>query len=163
MSGILRRLRGALGNAVVWASSWFAAGLGLGTAFYLGLSLPTPFWPYVVGGALDLATAGFLAGGAFSLYLGVAARRRTLAELKPVRLGLTGGLIAGLLVPGYILWNTLGIVYISGIAPVLVGAGATSAVLGGLTAYGTLKLAQRGALEPGADSAWALDAGGGWE
>lgn len=161
MGGILRRLRGALGNAVVWASAWFAAGLGLGTAFYLGLGLPTPLWPYIVSGAFDLATAGFLAGGAFSLYLGVAARRRTLAELKPVRLGLTGGLIAGLLVPAYLVWTILGIGYVSGIGPVLAGAGAISAVLGGFTAYGTLKLAQRGSLESGSDPIGFLERAGG--
>lgn len=143
MRGILRRLRGAIGNAVVWAGSWFVGAFGLAATLYAVVDLPMPFWTFTLGVAQNVAAMGFLTGGAFSLYLGIAGRRKTLAELRPVRFGVWGGLIAGLLVPGtYLAMNLAVGVPLSLMTPSLIAAAGVSALFGSVTAYATIRIAQ---------------------
>jgi hypothetical protein len=142
MRGFLRRARGALGTALVWASTWFVAGLGLAAVTYVGFEVPIPFWRFVLGAARNFAGMGFIAGGGFSLYLGIAGRRKRLEDLRPLRFGLGGALVAGLLVPVLHAAISLGtgVPILSG--SVLAVASALSALIGGVTAVSTLRIAQ---------------------
>ena len=141
-SDILRRFRGALGNAVVWAATWFVAAFPLTAVFYaFGYYGSQPFWPIVLGTAQSLAGMGFLAGGAFSLYLVVFGRRHSLEDLRPIQSALGSGVTAGLAIPTFALVvNTLG-GFSTPIGPSLVVAGVVS-VLTGFTSYGQIKVAQ---------------------
>lgn len=162
MRGILRRLRGTFGNAVAWAGSWFVGAFGLAAALYAVVELPMPFWAFTLGVAQNVAAMGFLSGAAFSLYLGIAGRRETLAELRPVRFGIGGGLIAGLLLPGIYLAMSLAVgVPLSLLTPSLIAAAGVSALFGGLTAYATIRIAQSAPAElTGGDVMREIDAPG---
>ena len=102
MKLIFRRLRGALGNALVWGTVWFGAGVAL----VLGYSLfgPRPsalsweLWRYTLLGATSVAVAGAVAGGAFSAYIAANFRNKRIQDLSPGRFALGGGLVSVLLV-----------------------------------------------------------------
>lgn len=99
MGSWLRRLRGALGNAVTWAVAWGGVGAALGLYFGIGaLPMGVSIWQAIVGTAASLAAAGFVAGGSFAVVLGVMERNHTLADLRVPRLALWGA-VAGMLVP----------------------------------------------------------------
>jgi hypothetical protein len=99
MKSILRRLRGAVGNALLWAGAWFLA------AFPVTAVLPfiidvLPNFTYL--GALTflaptLAVMGFVSGGAFSLYLGMAGRDHRINELNPGKVAFGTGVTVSLL------------------------------------------------------------------
>jgi hypothetical protein len=150
----LRRLRGALGNAVVWAGTWFLAGFPLTVLFrIMGLG-SGPFWQDALGVAQTYAFGGFLAGGAFSLYLGIAGRNQRLGGLKPGWIALGAALTVGIGIPA------LGI-YFGNPQVSLASTVLISSILGGLaggTAFGQVKIAQ-GALEPGEEAPDELDVG----
>jgi len=138
---IFRRVRGGLGTALVWAAGWFVAGLGLGAVLHIGFGPPIPFWPYVLNGAQNLAEMGFLMGGAFSLYVGIAGRHKRVEDLSPVRFAVGSGVIAGLLIPAYtMLVNGIAGASVPVYAVLFVAA--FSAGLGGATALASIKLAQ---------------------
>lgn len=142
-SSILRRLRGALGNAVVWAGSWFLVSFPLTAVLYaFGYFGAQPYWPIAIATATSLTGMGFLAGGAFSLYLGVAGRERSLDDLNPLRAALGSGLTAGIAIPAFaLIVNGLGGVA-TPIGPSLFIAGMIS-VLTGFTAFGQIAIVQR--------------------
>ena len=96
----LKRVRGALGNAIAWAAGWSAVGAICGLGFAI-------FWPsrvgfeFIAAQAQGWAMVGFVAGGAFSTILGLAEGRRRFDELSLPRLtawGAIGGLLLGVLV-----------------------------------------------------------------
>jgi hypothetical protein len=111
----------------------------------LGLMSGVPIWPFALGTAQTLAGTGFLAGGAFSLFLGIAGRRKRLRDLGPVRIALGTGAITGVIVPAL-----GGVVNAFGGYPVtvepIIWVAMISGGLAGVTALGTIKAAQ---------SAWA--------
>ena len=158
VKSILRRLRGALGNAVVWGSAWFLAAFPLTGVFWiLGLMSGVPLWPFALGTAQTLAGMGFLAGGAFSLFLGIAGRHKRLRDLGAIRIALGTGALAGILVP------TLGVVVNAfGGFPVTVEpaavVGMISGGLAGVSALGTIKAAQN-ALNPGEEGQGESESG----
>jgi hypothetical protein len=139
---LLRRLRGAIGNAVVWAAGWFVAGIGITAGlFATGSIAGVPFWTAALVISKAVAAVGFFMGGGFSLYLGIAGRNHTLDELNAWRLSVR---TAGLAAVGITIFAVLG----SGVGSLSLGVLATVAgVVGGLagaTAYTTLKIAQSG-------------------
>jgi len=151
MKLIVRRLRGALGNALVWGIGWFGAGLALilGTRFF-GPRPPT-FTPetirIILMGATGVAVAGAITGGIFSAYIAANFRRRQLTEINPARFALGGSLVTVLL--------GLAVIYVGSffsdwplflkdlVQPVLIYGS-----IGAVTGYGTIKLAQK-SLPPG--------------
>lgn len=143
---IFRRIRGALGNAVAWAVAWFLAAFPIHVAYWMFGVRPGPFWERALGVMLNYAGGGFLAGAAFSLYLGIAGRNQRLSDLKPGRIGLGSAATVGVVIPG-LLWY-FGDPQISLASGVLIAS--TFGVLAGVTALSQVKMAQR-ALGPGDD------------
>ena len=145
MKRTLRRLRGALGNALVWAAAWFGAGLVLITGIYLFRLGPSgTFWELFLSNALSYATTmavvGFVTGGAFSMYVAAVYRDKRLQDLSPCRFALGGGLVAVLLTLAAIGVMTGFDVLLLGdlTAPILI-----SATLGSITGFGSIKMAPR--------------------
>ena len=140
---LLRRLRGAFGNAVVWGSTWFLVGLvsliGWGLLSY---QIPAEEWATLHFWRTMLEAAGFLAaigagtGAAFSAFVAANFRRGTLEDLQPARFAFGGGLVATLVV--------LVILYLTGAGQdFLLRPLVWTALVGGTTGYTSLKLAQR--------------------
>jgi hypothetical protein len=156
ISNVLRRLRGALGNAMVWASTWFVAAFPLTALFYFfGYFGSQPFWPIALGTATSLTGIGFLAGTAFSLFLGIAGRNHRLQDLRSFRFALGSGITAGLIIPVFgIVVNTLGGFPIP-LGPA-VAVASVAAALTGFTAFGQIKIAQN-ALKAGHGNLVELD------
>ncbi len=160
MRRVLRRLRGALGNALVWAVGWFAAGFALIAGLYLFDG--GQYWSRFLADAMSFATTlgaiGFVTGGAFSAYIAATFRERRLEELSATRFGVGGALVALLLTlvigSGFAAIEGVGLPLLD----VLIFPLVTSATLGAITGFGSLKLAQRTLLEPGADRGM-LDSG----
>jgi tellurite resistance protein TehA-like permease len=107
--------------------------------------------------APTLAGVGFISGGAFSLYLGIAGRDRRLFELNPGRIALGTGVTVGLLMEAFL----IAFVTLRGF-PVSVGPSIiTASIFGGLagvTALGQVKIAQK-ALTPGEEGPDELESG----
>lgn len=98
MKGLLRRIRGAFGNAVAWAVSWVAGGTAvLGLLHLTGLfqlADPSEIFSFFVP---VLGMTGFLTGIAFSAYLPLAYGDQTVLGIRLGRLVLGGAVVAGLI------------------------------------------------------------------
>ena len=149
MMKLLRRIRGAIGNALTWAVAWFG-----GTFVVLGsLGLAGLVPPIGLGTllrlSLNVGITGFLAGTGFSLFLGTRYGRHELGDLRAGRIALWGAAVSGLVAP------TLSVLVMGyGASGVGLGFLAASfigaATFGGLTAGGSVILAQRSARRLGA-------------
>ena len=118
MKTILRRIRGALGNAFVWGGAWTVASvLWIGWILVKGLIF-TPelvaatdwgssqIWRAVLGIIGFTAAVGAGTGVAFSTYVAANFRRKNLEDLSPVRTALGGGLVT--LLVGLVIYTALG-------------------------------------------------------
>ena len=159
MKLIFRRLRGALGNALVWGTVWFAAGFVLITGYsLLGPRSTTLSWEllsYALRGAAWIAMYGAVVGGAFSAYIAANFRNSRLQDLSPGRFALGGGLVTLVFVLAISLWSSLSsdwpFFLKDLIEPVL-----TFGSIGVVTGYSSIKLAQRAL--PDAPAAAELEA-----
>ena len=151
MKNILRRLRGALGNALIWGGVWSGATFTVWAGSMILYNVPLSLG--VLTGAIAFSAfqgaIGFVTGGAFSAYVAGTFRERRIEDLSPGRFALGGALVA---IPFALLlqiWTSsvLGFEWI--FMSQLITPALSSAALGGLTGYGTAKLAQR-ELGPGA-------------
>ncbi len=152
MSKWWKRLRGAVGNAVLWGVAWATASvpviailqvLGLGEMFGL-----LPLAPRIVG---TLAGMGFVAGGAVSTYLALSPGRR-LEDLNVPILGLLGGVFGAAMAPifGFLpaVASLLGVPF-----PVAMAwAAGIAGVLGAATSIGTVRFAQAAEALPAANN-----------
>lgn len=142
MRSILRRLRGALKNGLMWSGAWALATVGFSALFrVLGLGQAIPFLQAVPSLLIGGAVVGFVAGVGFSLALAAAFRHRELQEISVSSFSLVGASVAGVLVPGLFYAPLL----LSGtIVPpiVLVTNLVGAAILGGSTAFGMIRLAK---------------------
>jgi hypothetical protein len=142
MNALLRRVRGAAGNALAWGLSWFAGGIAvLGTLRATGL-LPVS-WSWVLYVSSNLGATGFLTGVAFSIYLPLAYRSKQVADIRVGRFSLQGAAVSALLVPA-VTWLARATVGLGVPIGDLVSFGLTGAVVGGVTSAVTLKVAQHG-------------------
>ena len=139
IKNLFRRLRGAVGNAIVWAESWFLLAFPLHVLYWVAGIRYDPFWEGALGTMLTYAGGGFLAGGVFSLYLSIAGRKQRLKELKAGRVGLGSALTVGVVVPG-LLWF-FGDPQIDLLSGIMISS--TIGVFAGVTALAQVKLAQR--------------------
>lgn len=143
MRRILRNIRGAVGNAVVWATSWFAATFTVWSALHLlgGLLPVAEPWGLITAISAGAGFSGFVSGLVFSGFLRAAYSGRSLLDLSVPRLALAGAAVAGALsvAGGFALQLLFGVI-------LPIGAVATSAImpalLGALTAGGSIRAAQ---------------------
>lgn len=122
---MLKKLKAALGNSIVWGGAWAAGSVGLAAVLtWLGI-VSVPLNPEEL---FQIATwyglAGVVAGGAFSGLVPIAFRGRDVLSVRPT-LFLLGGAAAGAL-----------------LAPLLPGPMWIAAILGAGTASGTLAIAK---------------------
>lgn len=141
-SNMVRRLRGVVGNAVVWSGFWF--GIALTVSTLMGL-LEGPFvWAGIWRGAARVGAVGGLAGAVFSTFIGLRYHGRRLSEISWLRFGLGGGVVAGLFLPALMFVGRT----ISGDAPLPPGKYLSSALIaaafGAVAAGVTMFMAQRG-------------------
>ena len=142
-ANIMRRVRGAIGNAAVWGACW----AGLTTVTLTTLKLVGAFgqeliWLDIIGMAIKIGIFGGFASGAFSLLLPLIFRRKRLSEISWVRFGLLGGVVMGVFVPLFM--QSMNVVFGDGpIARNLIDTHLIlSTVFGAVTAGGSLRLAQ---------------------
>lgn len=150
MKGILRRMRGWLGNALVWGVSWSLITIPvMGVLHLMGLDYFPLGMATVI--AKNLFAMGFVAGGTFSTYLGLAYRNKGMDELRPWQFGLVGAVFSGLLVPTFTILPGLGMLFGGSFTGAMAVGIALAAALGGTTAFSTVKIAQNAALTGGAE------------
>lgn len=145
MQGWTRRVRGALGTAVTWAVGWAIGGLAIGVASKLLPFLPWHWFFDTFDAPLPaLAIPGFVAGLCFSLVLGFAARRHTLASLSLSRMAVWGALGGVMLTGVPIVMSAIGLAHLNvGAGALLVALGVPSVVFGSVSAMATLQIARR--------------------
>ena len=140
---IVRRLRGVVGNAVVWGAAWSACALVVFAGLKVAGMLPaSTIWLDSILIAARFGFAGGIVGGVFSLVVGLLYHGRRLSEISAVRFGIGGGVLAGLFVPTFLTAARLlsgdGFLTLEGILL----NGSLSALFGGVAAGASLKLAQ---------------------
>jgi len=137
MGRLLRRLRGLLGTATVWAGAYALAGLLVGAGFWAaGLGFFAPRGPaWLVVWAEVGAIIGAISGTAFSLAVMVLERRRDFSAITPLRFGSLGAVTAGIV---------LGLLS----APQWFVFGLVGAALGFLCGSGSVVIARRAFLPP---------------
>jgi hypothetical protein len=141
--GIIRRLRGALGTALVWGASWSATALAVFAVLKLGGVFPaSASWLGALVIAAKFGIIGGIAGGAFSGFVGLAYRGRRLSEISALRFGFRGGMVAAVFVPAFL--QAMNLLSGDGLVPMglVLDDGVWAALFGAVAAGGSLKLAQ---------------------
>ncbi len=142
MSVLLRRLRGALGNAVFWGLAWFVIGFVVIAAERL-LASGTIFFPDLIFLSVFAGLIGSITGGVFSAFVAARFRHMRLDDLKAGQFAL-GGVLIGVLAS--LLLQVLGFgstILIPSDLGYLVWGMVVYGTIGGVTALGTIKIAQR--------------------
>lgn len=139
-----RRLRGVFKNALVWGVVW--GGLGSVVAALMRLSDKIPLFNALLDGlgmGIRIGVVGALTGAAFSTFISVAYRNKRLSEISPAGFGLGGAILAGLFVPAWM--QTMNLLTGGQMVPwhLVTDDILFSTVFGGITAAGTMLLAQR--------------------
>lgn len=123
----VRKIRGAIGMGLTWATAWFLAGMVL-LAIIGPDAADVPF-------PLGFALLGFLSGMTFSGVLGFVDGRKRFDEMSMPRFALWGGV-------GALLFS-VGFVFVAGIgAQALVFLGPIFGISGAVCAAGSLALAR---------------------
>jgi hypothetical protein len=138
------RLRATIRNSVVWGIGWGIIGTAVATAMRLIDKIPVGHAVLDgIGMGIRIAVIGAISGAAFFAFIGIAYRGKRLKEISWRRFGLGGLVVAGLFVPAFlqtmnlltggelVAWNLLSDDFVF------------SALFGGITASGTMILAQR--------------------
>ena len=142
--GKSRRLRAVFKNALVWGVTW--GGLGSFVAALVRLSDKIPLLYAILDGigmGIRIGFAGALTGAAFSTFISVAYRGKRLAEISALRFGIGGAILAGAFVPTWL--QAMSLLGGDGMVPwrLITDDIVFSTVFGGITAAGTMLLAQR--------------------
>ncbi|MFL5541266.1 MAG: hypothetical protein ACJ8J0_19925 [Longimicrobiaceae bacterium] len=146
VDNFLRRLGGAVKNGVVWGAAWFAlAFVTILTLRTIGVVVPAEIGVLdALGMAIRVGIFGGLTGGAFAAFISLFYRGRRLSEISWVRSGLGGAIVAVLFMLAFFAignWASGdGFPALDDILSDLVIA----VVFGGITAGGSMWLAQRG-------------------
>jgi hypothetical protein len=140
----LTRLRATFRNSVVWGLAWGA--FGTVAASTMRLVDKIPFGHALLDGlgmGIRIGVVGAIAGAAFFAFIGLAYRGKRLAEISWLRFGIGGAIVSGLFVPS--LLQTMNLLTGGNLVPwnLVFDDFVLSAVFGGITAAGTMILAQR--------------------
>ncbi len=140
-----RRLRGAIGNAILWGAGWSALGLGVLAALRLAGAAPDLSVLDGVGLVAKFGIIGVVTGTAFSAAIGLLYRHRRLQDISAVRFGIGGAVLAGVFVPTF--FQVMNVLSGDGMVPMqyVLDDSVWATVFGGIAAAGSLKLAQRAA------------------
>jgi hypothetical protein len=138
------RLRATFRNSLVWGVVWGTFGSAVATVMRLIDRIP--FGHAVLDGigmGIRIGVMGGVAAAAFFAFISVAYRGKRLAEISWLRFGVGGAIVAGLFVPGFL--QTMNLLTGGELVPwhLLSDDFLLSAVFGGITAAGTMILAQR--------------------
>lgn len=139
-----RRLRAIFKNAVTWGAVWGALGTAVAAIFRLSDNIP--FGNAILDGigmGIRIGLVGALAGAAFSTFISLAYRGKNLRDISWVRFGIGGAILAGAFVPAWM--ETMSILTGGGLVPLrfITDDIVYSTLFGGITAAGTMLLAQR--------------------
>ena len=137
-----RRLRGLMRNALVWGAGWSAFSLAVFATLRLaGVSHAS--WTQGLGLSARFGIVGAVAGGAFSSIIRLVYHGRRLRDINWVRFGIAGAVVTGVFVPLFL--QTMNLISGDGLVPwrLVLDDALWTAVLGGVVAGGSLKLAQR--------------------
>jgi len=133
----LKRIRGAVGMGLTWATGWGFVGGLLGVLLVAVGGGPVIALDFLLNSAL----AGFILGGSFSVVLAMEGRDRAFHEISLLRFTIWGA-VGGLLVSAPLVLGTVGVGgWLAG--PKLLVAASALAGLGAASAAGTLALARR--------------------
>jgi hypothetical protein len=141
--GIGRWLRGLVRNALVWGAGWSTASFAVFTALrFAGYFQRVP-WTQGLGLAARFGIVGAIAGGAFATFIGLAYHGRRLRDINWIRFGLAGAVVTGVFVPLFL--QAMNLLSGDGLVPwrLVLDDAVFTAVLGGVVAGGSIKLAQR--------------------
>lgn len=162
VKNIVRRLTSAAKNGVVWGGTWFTLAFGTMVGLRtIGVVVPPEIGVMdMIGMAIRIGIVGGAAGGAFALFVSAFYRGRRLSEISWARFGLGGAAVALLFVVAFFGIGGL----VGGGFPALediLGDLIMAAGFGGITAGGSIWLAQRGESQSigGADEHGQLHAG----
>lgn len=138
------RLRAIFRNAAVWGVGWGA--IGSAVAMTMRFIDNIPFRNAVLDGigmGIRIAFIGAIAGTAFFAFISLAYRGKRLRDIGWVRFGVGGAILAGLFVPSFL--QTMNLISDGALVPwrLVLDDAVFSAVFGGITAAGTMFLAQR--------------------
>ena len=137
-----RRLRGALGNALVWGAGWSAAAFAVMVTMRLAGAMSDASWLQMFALAVKFGVIGTIAGGAFSAVIGLVYRGRRLSEINWIRFALGGAVVTGVFVPLFL--QTMNLLSGDGLVPwaLVTDDAVLTAVFGGVAAACSLRLAQ---------------------
>ena len=138
------RLRAAVRNAAVWGVGWGAIGSAVATTFRLIDRIP--FGNALLDGigmGIRIGFIGAIAGTAFFAFISLAYRGKRLRDISWLRFGAGGAILAGLFVPAFL--QTMNLITGGSMVPwnLVFDDLIFSAAFGGITAAGTMLLAQR--------------------
>ena len=139
-----RRLRAIFKNAVVWGGIWGVLGTAISAVFRLNDSIP--FGHAIIDGigmGIRIGVVGALTGAVFATFISIAYRGRSLREISWAKFGAGAAVLAGVFVPTWM--QTLNLLSGDGMVPfsLINGDIVMSALFGGITAAGTMLMAQR--------------------
>jgi hypothetical protein len=146
---ILRRVIGAVRNAVVWGGAWGVLASAIGATVRLadGIPLGIAIGDGIVTGA-RFGFVGGATGAAFAVFISLFYRGRRVSQISWARFAVGGAVVAGLFLPAFLLTANL----LSGdgfpVMSDILDDVPLAALFGGLTAAGSIWLAQRGAALP---------------
>ena len=139
------RFRAILKNALVWGAGWGV--LGTAVASIIRLTDNIPAWQAILDGigmGVRIGVVGGITGAAFAAFISVAYRGKRLSEINWLKFGLGGLVLGGLFVPAFLegmrLLSGDGLIPFNLISDDIL----MSALFGGITAAGTMRLAQHG-------------------
>lgn len=101
IDGRFKRIRGALGNALVFSVGWFVAAFATWLILRQARVVPPLSVLDGIGMAIRCGVMGFITGAAFPSIMRLAYRGKPLSEISWVRFGIVGGIVTGLFVPAF--------------------------------------------------------------
>ena len=140
----LTRLRATFRNSLVWGVAWGTFGFAVATVMRLIDKIPFGYALLDgIGMGIRIGGVGAIAAAAFFGFISVVYRGKRLSEISWLRFGVRGAVVAGLFVPG--LLQTMNLISGDGLVPwhLVFDDFVLSALFGGITAAGTMMLAQR--------------------